>query len=69
MPSPASTMLTIVSVLVVSRATCGDGRAFVKRIQDVLPAGRATLVDDERLIGEIRQTHAAPGGERMLALA
>ena len=37
-PSPASTMLTIVSVLVVSSATRGDRPLFVKRVEHVLAA-------------------------------
>ena len=32
--------------------------ALVKGIEDVLPASRAALVDDERLIGQILQAHA-----------
>ena len=50
-------MLTIVSVLVVSSATCGDTPRFVKRVQHVLAAGRAAFVDDEGLSGEVLQAH------------
>ena len=51
-------MLTTVSVLVVSSATLRRQIARVKGVEHVLPARRASLVEHERVLDDLRQAHA-----------